>query len=288
MQGGAGSAGNTSGGAGASGGAGLGGSAGALGEAGEAGLGEAGALNCEPGDVAPAGSLVHRYSFDGTGTVAVDSVGTANGDLVEATALASNCDDNMAKLPPTQLDGNGQLTFDGCRGYVNFPNHLFMGLSDVTLMSWATWSGGAAFERYFDFGVGDGEDVTTGQGWSFIAVSVGGTDNTGLQLAVRQAQTVPVESLRTFIDLDDKREHQVVAVFASNAYVELYLDGNRLGHLPIAWPLSVINDVNEWVGRSQWSNDHTFNGKVNEFRMYKQALSPCAIRAIYEAGPNSP
>ena len=47
------------------------------------------------------------------------------------------------------------------------------------------------------------------------------------------------------------------------------------------------SDLNDWIGRSQWTSDHTFNGTVDEFRIYGKALSECAMRAVYSAGPNS-
>jgi len=88
--------------------------------------------------------------------------------------------------------------------------------------------------------------------------------------------------------MDDKKEHQIAMVFVSNSYAELYRDGVRLDHAAVSWPLSGINDVNEWLGRSQWMSDHTFNGTIDEVRIYGKALSECAMRAAYTAGPDSP
>jgi len=256
-----------------------------LGGGAEAGAPEAGADSCDPSDVAPDGSLAHRYSFDGNGTAAIDSIRSANGQLLDAPPPTNICTGSAVAPPGAVLDGNGRLVLDGCKGYVNLPNDLTKGMTDITIMTWAKWAGGAAFQRYFDFGVGDGEDTTTGQGASFFTVSTAGTDNTQLQLSVRQSATLPVLELRTMIDMNDKVEHQVVGVFSSNAYVELYLDGARLDHQPITFQLSDISGLNEWIGRSQWNSDHTFGGTVNEFRIYDQALSACAIRAMYDKGP---
>jgi hypothetical protein len=83
-------------------------------------------------------------------------------------------------------------------------------------------------------------------------------------------------------------QRYTAAVFVSNSYAELYRDGKSLGRVAINWPLSSIDDVNEWIGRSQWANDHTFNGDVDEFRIYDQALTPCAIATLFESGPNIP
>jgi hypothetical protein len=263
-------------------------SGGALGQGGAA---LAGAPNCDPTDVAPLGSLKHRYSFDGTGigpgVMIKDLVGIANGYVEEAPPPPPPTAPCPAE-PHPMLDGNGQLVLDGCKGYVNLPNNLLKPLTNVTIVTWQKWKGGAAFERYFDFGVGVAEDNSTGQGSSYLAVATYGLDQTKLQLLTRQGPTDSEESIRSFADMNDQLEHQVAAVFVSNSYAELFRDGTSLGRVTINWPLSAINDVNEWIGRSQWANDHTFNGNVNEFRIYDQALTPCAIQALYVNGPNVP
>src|SRR6266542_1829695 len=54
-------------------------------------------------------ALVHRYSFDGTGTVATDSVGAAHGTVVNA-----------------ELAGDGTVVLDGASSdqYVDLPNGI--------------------------------------------------------------------------------------------------------------------------------------------------------------------
>ncbi len=267
----------------------VGGTAGALlGSAGEPNAGATGALSCDPSDVAPTGSLVHRYAFDGsgsTGTLIKDLVGSADGTIAESPPPPPP-DAPCPVEPRPALNGAGQLVLDGCKGYVNLPNNLLKSLTDVSIVTWQTWSGGAAFERYFDFGKGVAEDDTTGQGSSYLAVATYGLNNTKLQLLTREGSSFPEESIRSFADMNDKMEHQVAAVFVSNSHAELFRDGSSLGTVPISWSLSSIEDVNEWIGRSQWASDHTFKGEVDEFRIYNQALTPCAIAALYAAGPD--
>ena len=269
----------------------VGGTAGTLlGSAGEPNAGAAGAPLCDPLDVAPSGSLQHRYAFDGTGTTGAlikDLVGTADGMIAESPPPPAPDAPCPAEPRPT-LNGTGQLVLDGCKGYVDLPNNLLKMLPAVTIVTWQTWSGGAAFERYFDFGKGVAEDDSTGQGSSYLAVATYGLNNTKLQLLTRQGASFPEESIRSFADMNDKQEHQVAVVFVSNSHAELFRDGASLGSVPISWSLSSIDDVNEWIGRSQWASDHTFKGNVNEFRIYNEALTPCAIAALYTAGPDSP
>ncbi len=264
---------------------------GAAGSQGDAGAGE---LDCDPSDLAPAGSLLHRYAFEGTGAVATDSVGAADGQLITAVPSIptdNDCKTRVAAGPGATLDGNGRLVLDGCRGYVDLPNHLISVLTDVTVMVWATAApGAAAYGRYFDFGVGTGEDDTTSaQGSTFLAVSVAGNAPSQLQLLARSAPGAAIDQIVTTVKVNDNREHQITAVFAGNSYAELYLDGVRQSsRIPITWPLSNINDVNDWLGRSQWPSDHPFSGSFDEVRIYGRALSRCAVRALYVAGADFP
>jgi concanavalin A-like lectin/glucanase superfamily protein len=224
---------------------------------------------CASNDIAPSGSLLHRYSFDGTGTVAKDSAGTADGDL----------------KPGATLDGKGMLTLDGVNGYVNLPNHLISVLNEVTFVTWTTFLGGSGFERIFDFGVGVGEDDTSGQGVSYLAVAPYGGESRLLMLA--KEPTMSEIQITSAANVSDNTEHQVALVFVSASHAELYLDGQLLSRSPVPFSLSVIDDVNDWIGRSQWVNDHSYNGTVDEFRIYGQALTPCAIQALYDAGPTA-
>ena len=48
-----------------------------------------------------------------------------------------------------------------------------------------------------------------------------------------------------------------------------------------------INDVNNWLGRSNWTADNYLNGDLNEFRIYEGAMNNAAVQSSYEAGPEN-
>jgi hypothetical protein len=240
-----------------------------------------------PPDCASAGApgalaLLHRYSFDGTGSIATDSVGMANGDLLNVTDVTMGGSDAGTGA---MLDGNGLLLLDGETGYVNLPNRLISELTDVSIVTWVTWTGGAGFQRIFDFGIGVAEDDSSSQGKSYLAASPSGTGSR-LQLLTR-ATNGPELKITSQTELNDGRLHQVAVVFASNSHVDLYADSVLLGSQPLTFGLSQIDDVNDWIGRSQWKDDHRFKGTVEEFRIYGQALTACEIAALDAAGPNA-
>jgi hypothetical protein len=66
----------------------------------------------------------------------------------------------------------------------------------------------------------------------------------------------------------------------------LFLNGQRIATGVASVPLNQINDVNVWLGKSQW-NDPYFNGQFDEFRIYNGALSDQQLAASYAAGPDT-
>jgi hypothetical protein len=245
-------------------------------EAGAGAGGEAGD-GCADGEEPPLDSLVHRYSFDGTGTVVVDSIAGEDGNVVGGALL----------------DGSGVLSLAGNRDgqpdqYVNLPNGLISGLTQVTLVAWTTWQGGAGYQRVFDFGVSDQGEMQGGSGRSYLAVmpSNGFTNGTGLGAEI-SAPGFATLALPSTQDIED-RPSVVALAYRSAIDVELFLDGTSLIRSPTAVALSDIDDKNNWLGESQWSKDHCYHGTYDEFRIYSVALTACQLRTLVARGPNAP
>jgi hypothetical protein len=53
-----------------------------------------------------------------------------------------------------------------------------------------------------------------------------------------------------------------------------------------AHQLANLNDVNNWLGRSNWTADDNFGGSFNEFRIYDHALSAVDIGRNFVFGPD--
>ena len=52
-------------------------------------------------------------------------------------------------------------------------------------------------------------------------------------------------------------------------------------------PLSAIDDVNNWLGRSNYTIDNELEGDYDEFRIYGAALSADEIANSFKAGPDA-
>jgi hypothetical protein len=82
------------------------------------------------------------------------------------------------------------------------------------------------------------------------------------------------------------RPVQVALAFESRSAQRLYLDGALLVEGPTDRALSELDDVNNWLGRSQWRQDLALAGKYYEFRIYDMALTTEQIQAAYARGPD--
>jgi hypothetical protein len=249
---------------------------------------------CSSGMVACAG-LVHRYTFDGVGTTAVDSIGDADGTVIGAS-----------------LAGNGTLTLVGLTGaqdqYVALPHGLLRDLHDATFEAWINWAGSAAhdgtrtpWQRIFDFGEGttgiEGEQASGGDALSYLFLTPQTQPRTATEaVSARVAYQVPHNpqsvTLETVVNTSplpiDMDTHIGVVVDAGAHRISLFVNGAVVGATTTAQddPLSYVYDINDWLGRSQFPADDGFSGTFLEFRIYSVALTAAQIQASFDAGPD--
>ena len=69
----------------------------------------------------------------------------------------------------------------------------------------------------------------------------------------------------------------------------IWINGAQIGQAPVLAerPLSELNDVNNWLGRSQWSGDAFATADFNEFRIYEGVLTPVQIAVNSSVGPDN-
>jgi hypothetical protein len=80
------------------------------------------------------------------------------------------------------------------------------------------------------------------------------------------------------------QRHSVLS-FASSGVLRLYLDGERVAATSTDLRLSDIDDVNNWLGRSQWEQDFNLPGVFESFEIYDVALSDAEVRELFQSGP---
>jgi hypothetical protein len=222
------------------------------------------------------------YSFNGTTAVITDSVNAANGVIADATGTTP-----AAELGRFQV--NGRLNLDGVGTFVDLPDGLISSLGSATFEAWTAWRGGAAWARIFDFGNNDG-----GAGLTYLFLTPSNSINTNLRIAYSVAGPGAAETLADGVGplpvvLTDAPGFQHVAVVINEAagLMQLYLEGAQVGSVALAGDLAAIEDVNNWLGRSNFPVDPMLFGSLIEFRIYDQALTAAQINTSFRAGPGA-
>lgn len=67
----------------------------------------------------------------------------------------------------------------------------------------------------------------------------------------------------------------------------IYQDGSPIANCALAHPLSAIDDVNNWLGHSNYVADVDLSGTFDEFRIYSAALTASELNASFVAGPDA-
>ncbi|HEY4015855.1 MAG TPA: LamG-like jellyroll fold domain-containing protein [Polyangiaceae bacterium] len=225
--------------------------------------------------------LVHRYSFKdgpaadagatdaGAGTTVVsDSIGHADGTAVNVT-----------------LTGAGSVTLAGTTSnqYISLPSGIISALGDnATFEAFLTWPvAGGLWQRIFDFGSSTGGAGMQGNGTAFLFVTpLGGP---GVMLASFLNGGLS-EADSTVVFPNDALIHEMALVMSSppsdggaapvdggGPTMLLYVDGVLKASAPLANQLSVLPDVNNWLGRSQFAADPGIAATYYEFRIYSAA-----------------
>jgi hypothetical protein len=232
------------------------------------------------------GALRNLYTFNGAGITVIDSVSAANGELSHTVSETPAAD-----LERLQL--NGRLSFDGLGSYVDLPDAMISNLTSATFEVWLTWYGGGYWTRIFDFGNSVGDAPATGQTYLFLTTTNSLTDV--LRVTYSLAGNAPAEE--TVADgpvplpisgADGAAlEHVAVVIDDAADAMRLYWGGVEVSSVALANGLVAVNDVNNWLGRSNFELDPPLFGALIEFRIYDQALSAAQISTSFQAGPGA-
>jgi hypothetical protein len=218
--------------------------------------------------------LVHRYDFEGSGTTVKDRVGTAHGLIARGATLSKLNGEGVALL------GGGEIG-----PYVDLPNGLISSLHNVTIESWVTWGGGNSWQRIFDFGdstnatpennPADGKTYLFATPKSAYGGAMVGYSASGLAQEIRVKASAAVQQALT----------QIVVVADDDAdQLVLYINGAKSAEASWTGTLAAINDVNTWLGRSQYINDPELNAVFHEFRIYAGTLTAAQVTSTFHGG----
>lgn len=205
--------------------------------------------------------LLLRYKLDETsGTVAHDSSGNNRDGTVNGTA---------------GWDGEG-MAFNGSNTYVKAPDNIMAGLSAITV-GFDVWIDPTMGKPYFLYGFGNSSGGN-GNGYLF---STGNQFRTGITTSNSQAeqQTRPSASYQ----LARGMWKHVTYTQTGNTGI-LYENGvEKARNTSVTITPGAIGGgttTADYIGRSLYTNDLYFKGRMRDFRVYNRALSASEVRAV--------
>ena len=267
------------------------------------------------GGTTASASLTQRWSFNQTaasapsGTVFLDSVG---GAVATVRGVGATLNGSALVLPGTTT---GNVTPATISAYLDLPNGILSSRDNASIEFWVTPVASLNFQRIFDFGTSSAGDGLGAAGeWTGLGTTapnnVTASDEFGLTFNVGasiNAQRLygrlnydQAGALNLYVDSAlattlNQRYHYVVTyakgvgTYASSGggRESWYRDGTLVQTLDLPYALSAINDVNNWIGRSQFSADPLARMTIDEFRLYNHVLTSAEITANVAAGPDS-
>lgn len=203
--------------------------------------------------------LVSFYQFDGN---TADKSANLNHSALFGTAVYAD-----------DLFGTKAIKLDGSTNFIQLPATL-ANQQEITIATWVKWTGGASWQRIFDFGNDSNEYLyltpKSDSGQMRFGIKNGGSE-----------QTLDAPSLAT-----GAWSHVAVTLGSTN--VKIYVNGvlksetNTISIRPLDFK-PVLN----YIGRGQFA-DPLFNGLLDAFRVYNYELSASEIAVLAELPPNDP
>jgi autotransporter-associated beta strand protein len=207
---------------------------------------------------------------------------------------------------------SGNVAMNSMSAYVDLPNGIISSQTNITIEIWATplapiepnWA------RIMDFGrttqAGDGLGAAgeyTGTPGTVAPGTTSSLDDITLSAAIgtnitQQRFEAKLAGVATTLDANLATtpgvQHHYAITFTDGAGAagtnggrwQWFRDGDPVAFLDISNHLAVIQDVNNWLGRSMWSDDSMANNDYAEVRISSVAMSRGEILANNLLGPN--
>ncbi|WP_165759885.1 beta strand repeat-containing protein [Falsiruegeria litorea] len=192
----------------------------------------------------------------------------ASGPSVVAELLAEG-------QAPVGLLAESQAVFDGSGAYADLGN--FVSGGQMTIAGTAQFDGNNSWERIFDFG-GNRTSNTDTDGGNFL-LARGGTSNdlvfmfsdpTAGDHEIRITDFIEQGTAFDFAAVVDDQENEL----------RLYLNGELAGSTTVNAEISERIRANNYVGRSNWDNDEDFQGSVQNFQVFNEAVTLDEAQAL--------
>jgi hypothetical protein len=171
----------------------------------------------------------------------------------------------------------GPYSLNGTSDYVDLPDGITSDLHDFSIACWVKLNSLDTWSRIFDFG-GDTNvfmmltPASGNTGYPYFCITTSGNDG---EQGINGTDALPTGSW------------QHLAVTRSGNTGTLYINTQEVGRNTgiTLHPADMGNTTNNYIGRSQWSQDPYLNGEVDEFVVYNRALSASEVSALGSTPP---
>ncbi len=222
-------------------------------------------------------TLVNRYSFTTGGTLAIDSVGGKDGNLMNGATISG-----------------GQLVLNaGASGrsapHVALPADVLSDYTSVSIEFWYTINIDQNWQRVFDFGETDGSN---GGNYIMYTPTSGGTDAGTSRFSITTGG-IPgylEEYGEQWAETDNSalnvEIHAVCVYDETTSQMRLYQNGVLVDEITTKHSLTNVARSMALIGAALY-NDPGYSGTINEFRIYDHVMSDEEVAFNYTLGPDT-
>lgn len=181
--------------------------------------------------------------------------------------------------------GKGLALSRSQSSYISLPPAIFAQVSELSVVTWIQVTTAQNWQRAFDVGVNANLAKNPPTGTVYMNfVPLNGSSKAAFAITTNgysNEQTLVAPSFAT-----NSWKHLAIVLSAGQA--QLYVDGSLVvSSSALSLRPSDLGTINyAFIGRSAFSTDPYFDGVIDEFRVYRRALSSDEVAALYRwAGP---
>jgi fibronectin type 3 domain-containing protein len=205
--------------------------------------------------------IVAAYLFnDGTGTQAAPVAGSSNQTKATLTTGASWTTDRAG-------NAGSALDLNGTNGHVTLPAGVLKDLNEVSFAFWAKQDTLKQWTRLFDIGLGTNNYI-------FFTPATGANES---RFVLKNGGSEQIVGISPAQQATDRWIHYAMTLSGSTGV--LYVDGvevARSNSMTIK-PKDLGNTTLNYIGRSMFSADPYYDGKIDDFYIFNRALGPAEV-----------
>ncbi|WP_145047540.1 family 43 glycosylhydrolase [Paenibacillus xylanexedens] len=204
------------------------------------------------------GPLLGEYRFDGSKLAKIAQDSSKNGYHGQAFHVESSVVGNKKNLA---------AAFNGQDSYIELPG-LITDTTDFTFSSWVYWDGGNPWQRIFDFGSGLTRHMflTPSQHNGALQFTI---HNEGKDQSLIASQALPTN------------QWVHVAVTLQGDTGTLYVNGQSVASsTDITYNPKDLQVTDAYLGKSRYTADPYFKGKMDQVSIYNKALTAKEVRRL--------